>query len=169
MTENHVLFELKEKMVYYACRKTAAAVIDCRSFLYWEEAMKLNRRLLIGTAMFGVVMVLMGLIWLQNRPTPEHGEKHVVVEVVHKDQTETVFEYQTDHEYLGELLLETGLIVGTTSDYGLYVETVDGETADYAVDQSWWQLSCNGERAETGADGVVLQDGARYTWTYRVN
>lgn len=130
--------------------------------------MKQKRYLALGFALFCLLVVLMGRIWLQNRPETEIGEKHIIVEVIHKDKTEMVFEYQTKHEYLGELLLETGLIAGTTGEYGLFVETVDGETADYSVDQGWWQLSCNGERAQTGADSMVLHDGDRYTWTYTV-
>ena len=130
--------------------------------------MKHRRYLFAGAALLCALAVMMGMLWRYSRPETEDGEKQIVVEVIHKDQTEKEFVYQTDFSYLGELLLEEGLIEGTVGDYGLYVETVDGETADYSADQGWWQLSCNGERAQTGADSVVLHDGDRYTWTYTV-
>ena len=130
--------------------------------------MKHRRFLVAGAALFCLLAVVMGVIWRHSCPETEIGEKHIIVEVIHKDKTEKVFEYQTDHAYLGELLLETDLITGTNGEYGLFVEAVDGETADYSVDQGWWQLSCNGERAQTGADSIVLHNGDRYTWTYMV-
>lgn len=71
-------------------------------------------------------------------------------------------------EYLGEALLEEGLIAGSESEFGLYVETVDGETASYDADQSYWWLTCNGEDSQTGADQVVLADGDHFVWTYTV-
>ena len=69
-------------------------------------------------------------------------------------------------EYLGPLLVNEGLISGTEGAYGLYVDTVDRETADYSVDNSWWKLSGNGEDSQVGVDEVVIHDGDQYTWTY---
>ena len=121
-----------------------------------------------GAAVFCALAVLLFIIWNQNRPATMEGEKTVTVEVVHGDGTEKTFQYQTDEEYLGPLLEAEGLISGTESQYGLFVDTVDGETASYETNGSWWKLSCDGEDAQTGADGVVLTDGGVYTWTYTV-
>ncbi len=33
----------------------------------------------------------------------------------------------------------------------------------------WWQLTCSGEAAQTGADTVVLEDGGHYGWVYTVS
>ncbi len=118
-----------------------------------------------------ILLVAAGIfyaVWRTNRPAPQAGEKAITVEVVHGDGSEKSFTYQTDEEYLGALLQEEGLISGTESEYGLYVTTVDGETADYDADGAYWWLSCNGEDAQTGADQVVIQDGDVYTWTYTV-
>jgi len=130
--------------------------------------MKDKKHLAVAAAVFCVFAILMGTIWMKSRPSAQSGMKQVAVEVIHKDGTEKKFEYQTDLEYLGELLLEEGLISGTTGAYGLFVKTVDGETADYAEDQGWWRLDCNGEQAQTGADSMVLQDGDVYTWVYTI-
>lgn len=122
----------------------------------------------IGAAVFCALAVLLFVVWNQNRPAAVEGDKAVTVEVVHGDGTEKTFQYQTDEEYLGPLLEAEGLISGTESQYGLFVDTVDGETASYETNGSWWKLSCDGEDAQTGADGVVLTDGGVYTWTYTV-
>ena len=79
-----------------------------------------------------------------------------------------MFTYGTNEDYLGTVLVAEGLIQGDDSTYGLMIHTVDGETADYAADGSWWQLTCNGEPAVTGADQVALEDGALYRWTYTI-
>ena len=89
-----------------------------------------------------------------------------LVTVTHADGTTAEFAYHTDLEYLGDLLQQEGLISGSEGEYGLFVETVDGEPVDYHRDQSWWRLTCNGEDATTGADAVVLHDGDQYAWFY---
>ena len=130
--------------------------------------MKKTRYAVAGTVVFCALAVLLLVIWNQYRPAAVEGEKSVTVKVIHGDGTEKSFSYRTDEEYLGTLLEAEGLISGTASQYGLFVDTVDGETASYEKDGAWWKLSCNGEDAQTGADGVVLTDGGLYTWSYTV-
>lgn len=117
---------------------------------------------------FVVLALVLVLVWHFTRPAPSAGEKHITVEVVHKDETTKTFTYDTDAEYLSDVLVAEGLISGDDSEFGLYVTTVDGETADYDADQSWWALSINGEFAQTGADSTPVNDGDTYTWTYTV-
>lgn len=119
-----------------------------------------------GVVLFLALAVVLGVIWRVSRPGTAQGEKHITVEVVHKDGSEAEFTYETDEAYLGAVLAGEELISGSQGAYGLYVETVDGETADYSVDGGWWKLSCNGEDAQTGVDSVPVHDGDRYTWTY---
>ena len=45
--------------------------------------------------------------------------------------------------------------------WGLYVLTVDGETADEAQ-QQWWCLTKDGEMSPTGVDDTVIADGEHY-------
>ena len=117
---------------------------------------------------FLLLLAVLAGVWHFSRPAAQDGEKIITVEVVHKDGSEKSFDFQTDHEYLGAFLVEINLISGTESQFGIFVNTVDGETADYATDGSWWQLLCDGEAAQTGADSIVLEDGATYTWVYTI-
>ena len=48
------------------------------------------------------------------------------------------------------------------------VYTVDGETADWDRDQSWWCLTKNGDWMDTGVDDTVIADGEHYEFTYTV-
>ena len=123
---------------------------------------------LLTAAVFCVLALALLAVWRFTRPEPQEGSKAVRVEVTHKDGTVKVFDYRTDLEYLGELLTQEGLISGTEDQYGLFVDTVDGETADYAVDGGWWRLTRGGEDSETGVGEVVLADGDVYGWIYTV-
>lgn len=125
--------------------------------------------IITGVTLFCVLATVMLAIWRTSLPAPETGSKTITVEVIHGDGTQVDFTYQTELEYLGELLSEQGLISGSEGPYGLFVDTVDGETVNYDLNKSWWKLSCDGEDAQTGADAVVIQNGSVYTWTYTIS
>ena len=93
------------------------------------------------------------------------GAKTVTVKVIVEDKSVT-FTIKTDAETLGEALLAHNLIAGDQGDFGLYVKVVNGITADYDVDQSYWGFSKNGEYMMTGVDGTAIADGEVYELTY---
>ena len=84
--------------------------------------------------------------------------------VVDKDGNETKFEIHTDKPTVGEALLEIKLIEGEDGPYGLYVKTVNGITADYDIDQTYWAFYINGEMAMTGVDATNVEAGATYSF-----
>ena len=82
--------------------------------------------------------------------------------VVDADGNETDFVINTDKETVGDALLEQNLIEGEEGDYGLYVKTVNGITADYDTDQTYWAFYVNGEYASTGVDSTPVNEGDTY-------
>lgn len=90
------------------------------------------------------------------------GETKFAFTVVDKDGVETSFEVHTDKEMVGEALQECGLLEGEEGPYGLYVKTVNGITADYDVDQTYWAFYINGEYAMTGVDVTTITEGDTY-------
>ena len=84
--------------------------------------------------------------------------------VVAKDGTEKFYEIHTDQTIVGDALLELSLIAGDTAEYGLYVKTVDGITADYDTDGTYWAFYINGEYAMTGVDTTPITEGETYTF-----
>lgn len=127
-----------------------------------------NRKLWIGVVALLLVAGLMGWLWMGSREQAVQGGKEIAVTVVHKDTTEKVFEYDTEAEYLGELLMEEGLVEGESGQYGLMIDTVDGETADWNVDKSYWAIFIGEDYATTGADGIALTDGGQYSLVYTI-
>ncbi len=93
------------------------------------------------------------------------GEITVQLEVKVEDQSVT-FTIKTDEETLGAALLEHKLIEGEEGQYGLYVKKVNGITADYDIDQSYWVLYKNGEYCMTGVDTTSIADGEHYEFVY---
>ena len=92
------------------------------------------------------------------------GETQFMFTVVDKDGNETNFEVHTNQATVGAALLELNLIAGDESEYGLYVKTVNGITADYDADQTYWAFYVNGEYASTGVDSTNVEAGASYAF-----
>lgn len=92
------------------------------------------------------------------------GSTQFMFTVVDKEGMETQFEIHTDKETVGEALLELGLIAGDESEYGLYVKTVNGITADYDADGVYWAFYINGEYAATGVDSTTITEGDSYSF-----
>ena len=108
----------------------------------------------------------------QPQETAEESEIQVLGEgnivflfaVTDKEGNETHFEIHTDKETVGEALLDLELIAGEAGEFGLYVKTVNGITADYDVDQTYWAFYVDGEYAMTGVDATAIEEGKAYAF-----
>ena len=110
----------------------------------------------------------------QNAPSGEtfQTESTVVGEgktvfpfsVIDASGKEKVFEIHTDKTTVGEALLEHNLIKGEQSEYGLFVKTVDGITADYDKDGAYWAFYVDGAYATAGVDATEIKEGATYAF-----
>ena len=129
----------------------------------------MKKKQIIAVAAFLLLLLAVFLVWHFNRPFPVQGAKTITLEVVHGDGTSASFTVKTDAEKLGDALKSVdGLISGEDGPYGLMVDTVDGETADWNRNQSWWCLSKGGKRLDTGVDSTVISDGEHYELTYTI-
>lgn len=95
--------------------------------------------------------------------TVGEGKTAFTVEVVQLDGTSIKFTVNTDKATVGEALLDLGIVAGDTTEYGLYVKTVNGVTLDYDADGAYWAFYINGEYASTGVDSTNIEAGATYT------
>ena len=95
--------------------------------------------------------------------TVGEGKTAFAVEVVQMDGTSIKFTVNTDKATVGEALLDLGIVAGDTTEYGLYVKTVNGVTLDYDADGAYWAFYINGEYASTGVDSTNIEAGATYT------
>ena len=93
------------------------------------------------------------------------GAKTVQVEVKAGEKSVT-FTVKTDEAILGDALIAHGLVEGDEGAYGLYIKKVNGITADYDVDKSYWGFYKNGEYIMTGIDSTEFADGEHYELVY---
>jgi len=149
------------------------------------EARKRKTGLIIGIVATVVLTIVMLALWPRLRDQspvrePDNREmlqtewisesekqddrKKIDIMVVHGDGKKTYYTFKTDSENLRGALEEKQLIEGESSEYGLFVRTVDGETADEAK-QQWWNITKGGKPIETGIDNVVIADGDSYELT----
>ena len=94
------------------------------------------------------------------------GSKVFAFTVVDKDGNETSMEIHTDQEMVGAALMELNVIAGEDGPYGLYVKEVNGITAVYEVDETYWAFYVNGEYGMTGVDQTPIEEGKVYKLEY---
>ncbi len=83
--------------------------------------------------------------------------------VTDKDGNSTAFKVKTDKKTVGDALLDLKLIDGEEGQYGLYIKSVNGITADYDIDGTYWAFYVNGEYASTGVDTTEITEGTAYS------
>jgi hypothetical protein len=119
-----------------------------------------------------MVLMFAGCGQNQGTETPEPSqnqqavvEKVFTFEVTELDGTKKEFEVKyTTEKTVGEALLNEKLISGEIGQYGLMVDTVDGQKYDYTADGAYWAFEINGEYAMTGVDSTPIKDGEVYSF-----
>ena len=99
---------------------------------------------------------------IENGATVGKGAKTFKMEVTDADGKTTAFTVKSDEQTVGAALLALNIIAGEDSQYGLYVKTVNGITADYDKDQSWWGFYIDGVSASSGVDSTDITEGSTY-------
>lgn len=89
------------------------------------------------------------------------GQTAFTLQVVGADGQQTDFAIHTDEKTVGAALLKLELVAGENSQYGLYVKTVNGVTADDKAKQ-YWAFYVDGKYAEKGVDATEIVAGATY-------
>ncbi|MEG1650542.1 MAG: DUF4430 domain-containing protein [Oscillospiraceae bacterium] len=118
---------------------------------------KTKKILIVAGAALVVLLAVFIAMYVFGRPATTAGDKHITVSVTHNDKSVKVFEIDTDAEFLGSALVDEKLVSGEQGEFGLWVKTVDGYTADDAK-QEWWSFMLNGEFLNTGIDQTPIKD-----------
>ena len=126
-----------------------------------------NKKLILAVVALVAVIAIFAGVYVATRPEAQQGAKAFTVVVVHADGTEKTFEYRTDAEKLGAVLEEKGLIESEGADDGMF-HTVDGEKADWNVNQSYWAFYEGDEYAMTGIYDTNIENGGVYKLVYTI-
>ena len=113
--------------------------------------------------LFGICFLL---IYIRFSPKPDpNGQKAYTLEV--SDGNESIhYSGKTDAEYLSGLMddlknTEDFTYESSTSDYGMYISSVNGLKAD-DTKKTYWAIYVNGEYGQYGADSQPVNDGDEY-------
>ena len=124
-----------------------------------------NKKLILAVIALVLVVAALAAVYFISRPSAQEGSKAFTVTVIHADGSEKKFDYRTDVEKLGGFLEEKGLIDSQGADQGMF-HTVDGEKADWNVNQSYWAFYIGEDYAMTGIYDTLIEDGAAYKLVY---
>ena len=138
-----------------------------------SENKKLNNvvKVVIGLIVLAALIVGGFFVYSKFGPQTQAGTKEITIEVVNKAGASTMYELRTDAETLQEAMDEAeGLTYnGTDGPYGLMIDTVNGETADYSVDQSYWGFYVNGDYCNYGIKEQPVIDGDAFKIVYTID
>ncbi len=132
------------------------------------EVKKKDKKLLIGLAVLAALIAVFAILFFMFRPGTTQGAKSITIEVVDNHGDSTMYDVRTDAEYLRQAMEEAqGLeFSGSESEYGMMVDTVNGVTADWNVDQSYWGFFVNGEYCNYGIETQPVTDGDAFQIIY---
>ena len=99
----------------------------------------------------------------ETEPTDD-GKIAFTVIAVDLEGKETTFNVRTDAETVGEALEAEGILKGHDTEYGLYIDAVNGVELDWERDGKYWAFYINGEYAQSGVDTTNVEEGAVYTF-----
>lgn len=90
------------------------------------------------------------------------GETQFTLTIADLSGMEIHVTINTNETTVGAALQSLGLITGEVGPYGLYIKTVNGITADYDKDQTYWAFYEGENYAAAGADLTDITPGAAY-------
>ena len=114
-------------------------------------------------SMLLVMVMVFGLAACGKAEPKATGASFTVV-VTDLEGKETTFEYTSDKATVGEALVAEGLIEGHKTEYGLYVDSVNGITLDWEKDGKYRAFYIDSEYAMTGVDATEITEGATYAF-----
>ncbi len=133
------------------------------------EAKKSNKKVILAVVALVAVIGILATMYVLFREKPVAGSKTITIEVVNKAQESILYEVHTDAEYLRQAMEEAeGLeFGGTESEYGLTVESINGETALFD-DGAYWSFYVNDGYCNYGIDTQPVLDGDAFRIVYTV-
>ena len=123
---------------------------------------------ILAVALVAILVAAMAFAYSTFSEKTVEGEKDITIEVVMNDGNATVYEVNTDAQYLIEAMQEAdGLTFeGEEGIYGMSVSTINGVRADYTLDKSYWGFYVNEEYCNYGISQQPVEDGDAFRIVY---
>jgi len=127
-----------------------------------------SKKILLIAAVAVILLAAFAAAFHFLQPETNLGAKTYTLEVVDNEGKSTHYIGRTDQQYLRAALdeLEGFNITGEESQYGLYIQEVNGLKADYQADGAYWAIYVNGEYGTYSVDEQPVTDGDAYSLVY---
>lgn len=135
------------------------------------ENKKGNKKLILGIVALVAVVAMLATVFLVFREKPVEGAKSITIEIIDDAQNSTVYEVNTDAEFLAEAMEDAeGLEFSGYEDpaYGLTITTINGVTADFNTGNAYWSYYVNDDYCNYGASSQPVEDGDAFVIRYEV-
>lgn len=126
-----------------------------------EKTKNSKKGVIIAVVALVLVIAVAAGIYFMRRPSTQPGTKNITVEVKVSDDDIREYKIKTTQDYLRGALEQENLISGEDSEYGLFIKTVDGVTADESANQ-WWGIFKGENMTDTSVDTTPIADGESY-------
>lgn len=128
----------------------------------------MNKKKVIGAVVVALIIVGMFAAYFAFSGGTSEGKKEIKIEVINSKMESKVYEVKTEAEFLRQAMEETeGLeFEGEEGQYGLEIQSVNGEKAIYAEDGAYWCIMVNGAYGNYGADQQPVEDGDEFQLVY---
>ncbi len=121
-----------------------------------------KKKIVLLGVFFAFLVAAMVIIFAVVKPGASNsGKAKINFTVVFEDETSKEYKIKTDQQYLYGALNDEGLIGGSDGEWGFYVTTVAGVTADDSK-QQWWALYVDDEMSNYGVSETPVEDGKSY-------
>lgn len=123
---------------------------------------------ILAVALVAVLVAALAFVYVAYSEKAVEGEKNITIEVVMPDETVTVYEVDTDAEYLiGAMEDADGLTFeGEDGIYGFAVNTVNGVTANLSSGNAYWGFFEGEEYCNYGVSQQPVEDGDAFSIVY---
>lgn len=132
--------------------------------------MKKRSKIILGVVAFVLLIAAMLTAFFMLREKPDEGTKSISIQVVNSTGETKEYKFKTDVLYLRQAMdeaKEKGLeYSGVESTYGLMVDTVNGEFAEFNTNGAYWSFYVNDAYCNCGIDTQPVNDGDVFKIVY---
>ena len=127
-----------------------------------------SKKKILAAVILVAIIAVFATIYSSFKEKPVEGSKQITIEVINSKEKSQMYELGTDAEYLQQAMDEAeGLTyAGTEGEYGMMIDTVNGETAVYETDGAYWGFFVNGEYCNYGISEQPVEDGDAFQIIY---
>ncbi len=135
-----------------------------------KEGIRMKDKKKLGALIALLIVLVVGLsaMFLIFSEKPTEGNKIVTIEVINQAKNSVKYEVKTSSQYLKQAMEEVeGLeFSGTEGPYGLMIDTINGEFAEYNTNGAYWSFYVNGEYCNYGISEQPIEDGDAFQIIY---